>query len=71
MAPELSGIATADGVLSTARKVLFKNGEDLRLKQPGFNWSILTERRHKLTDNFRTELTGIFDKYYSKIINTR
>ncbi len=71
MASELSGLVTRDGVSSTGRKFLFKNGEDLRLKDPGFNWFLVNERRHKLTDDFKIELTSIFDKYYSKIMAKR
>ncbi len=71
VAPELSGIATKEGVSATGRKVLFKDGEDLRLKQPGLDWSVLNKRRHKLTDEFEVELTGIFEKYLSKITARR
>ena len=65
MAPELEKQVTKH---SSGRRVFYgDNGEDLRLKQPGFNWSLLSNRRHQILDDFTQQFTGIFDEFYEKV----
>lgn len=63
VAPELE-----EHVFSASRKVFYNsNGEDLRLKEPGFNWSYVPDKRHQLLDDCKQQLTSMFDQFYEKI----
>ena len=67
VAPELE-----DNVFSSGRKMFYdSNGEDLRLKEPGFNWSYVCEKRHHVLDDCKQQLTNMFDQFYEKITGQR
>ncbi len=68
---ELEKHVSRDGVSSRGRRAFYKNGEDMRLKQPGFNWSLICERRRKLVGDFSVQLTNIFDQFFVKITGDR
>ncbi|XP_064396891.1 inner centromere protein-like isoform X2 [Halichondria panicea] len=68
---ELEKHVSRDGVSSKGRRAFYKNGEDLRLKEPGFNWPLICERRRKLVEDFSVQLTNIFDQFFVKITGDR
>ena len=67
MAPDLEK-QVAKHQTSNGRKMFYgESGDDLRLKQPGFKWSLINDRRHQISDDFAKQLSSIFEEYYEKI----
>lgn len=63
MAPELE-----EHVFCTSKKVFVdSDGKDLRIKNPGFNWLHVRDKRREVFQNASQQLTTMFEKYYEKI----
>ena len=53
---------------STSRcNYLDENGEDMRYKQPGLRWGMLSEMRRSTHSEYAGRIQSIFDEVYAKI----